>query len=572
LTSLLGATHLGDGRTEFLVWAPNAGSVELLLLEDRAVSMERLEHGYRRAFGEGAGPGTPYRFRLDGRELPDPASRSQPGGVHGPSEVVDPSTFEWSDGGWRGHALADLVIYELHVGTYTPEGTFDATAAHLDALVELGVTAIELMPVAQFPGSRNWGYDGVFPFAVQDSYGGPDGLRRLVDECHRRGLSVVLDVVYNHIGPEGNVLAEFGPYFTGRYRTPWGEAMNFDGPGSDEVRRYFIENALRWSSEYHVDALRLDAIHGIVDTSAKPFLEELSQSVDAHDRPLLLIAETDQDDVRVVTPRGRGGLGMHAQWSDDFHHALHAFVTGERQGYYRDFGSLEQIAKAYREGFVYSGEYSTFRGRRFGSSSRDVPGEKLVVFAQNHDQVGNRFAGDRLSSMLSIEQLKLVAGVLLLAPYVPLLFMGEEYGELAPFHYFVSHSDPALVESVRRGRREEFAAFGWGEDVPDPQDEATFESSKLDHRLEGKEPHASIRSLYRDLLRLRRTHPALRPLSKATMEVETDEERATMTVRRWHDRHEVLAVFSFAETPPQRPEGWSPLIEEAMFGVYGRTG
>ncbi|MCA1833168.1 MAG: malto-oligosyltrehalose trehalohydrolase [Actinobacteria bacterium] len=565
MSSLLGATPLGDGGTEFVVWAPRAREVELHVVEPEqtVVKMDSGERRYRRAVVEGVGEGARYLFRLDGRDLPDPASRFQPESVHGPSEVIDPLRFRWTDEEWGGIALFDLVIYELHVGAFTTDGTFDAVVPHLDELADLGITAVEIMPVAQFPGSRNWGYDGAFPFAVQDSYGGPAGLQRLVDECHRRGLAVVLDVVYNHFGPEGNVLGEYGPYFTDRYRTPWGGAINFDGPGSDEVRRYFIENALRWSDEFHVDALRLDAIHGIVDTSARPFLQELSEAADAHDRPLLLIAETDQNDARVVAPRDLGGLGLHAQWSDDFHHALHAYVTGERQGYYEDFGSLEQLGTAYREGFVYSGQYSPFRGRQFGSSSRAIPGERLVVFAQNHDQVGNRSTGDRLSSTLSTEHLKLIAGVLLLAPFVPLLFMGEEYGELAPFQYFVGHTDPDLVENVRRGRREEFASFGWADDVPDPQDETTFESSKLDHRLKHKEPHASILALYRDLLRIRKDHPALRSLDRTTMDVATDKDRALMTVHRKAGAHEALAVFNFGtnEQEVSLPAGeWTVLM------------
>jgi maltooligosyltrehalose trehalohydrolase len=575
VTPKLGATHLGDGRTEFLVWASTARRVELVL-GDRTVPMGDLDHGYRHAIVDNAPPGSPYRFSLDDRVLPDPASRSQPEGVHGPSAVFDTGAFGWTDTAWRGPPLASYVLYELHVGTFSGEGTFDAVIEHLDGLAQLGVTAVELMPVAQFPGARNWGYDGVFPYAAQDSYGGPEGLQRLVDSAHARGLAVVLDVVYNHLGPEGNVLAEFGPYFTARYRTPWGDAINFDGPGSDEVRRYFIENALRWSSEFHIDALRLDAIHGIVDESAHPFLQELAEAADAHERPLLLIAETDQNDRRVVTPRDLGGLGLHAQWNDDFHHALHGLLTGERQGYYRDFGSLEQLATAYREGFVYSGQYSEFRGRSFGSSSRDIPGKRLVVFDQNHDQVGNRFAGDRLSALMDIERLELVAALTLLAPYVPLLFMGEEYGEPAPFHYFISYTDPQLVADVRRGRREEFAAFDWGEGVPDPQDPATFEMSRLDHGLEEKEPHASLRETYRRLLGLRASHPALRTLDKDAMDVSIDEARQLLTVRRSAGAHEVLAVFDLAKDPGEleRPDddGWTEAIRARRFVVFTSGG
>ena len=566
MPTALGATYLGDGRTEFLVWAPKPERVELHLLwpDDRVVEMEARDAGYRYALADGVEPGATYRYRLDGRDLADPASRFQPEGVHGPSGVLDPSGFAWDVAGWMGIPFAEYVLYELHVGTFTPEGTFDAAVAHLDELVALGVTAVELMPVAQFPGGRNWGYDGVFPYAVQDTYGGPAGLARLVNEAHRRGLAVVLDVVYNHIGPEGNVLEEFGPYFASWYRTPWGDAMNFDGPGSDEVRRFFIENALRWSSEYHVDALRLDAIHGIVDASAHPFLEELSEAADAHHRPLVLVAETDQNDRRIVTPRDRGGLGIHAQWNDDFHHALHAYLTGERQGYYGDFGGPEHVAKAYREGFVYSGRFSTYRQRRFGSSSLDIPGERLVVFDQNHDQVGNRFLGERLSTIVDLDTVKLAAGLTLLAPYVPLLFMGEEYGELAPFNYFVSHTDPVLVEDVRRGRRREFAAFGWTEAPPDPQDEATFEASKLDHRLRGKEPHRSIAAFYAELLRVRRRLPALRVPDKRSMEVATLGD--VLRVHRWAGPDEAVVLFNLGtgETEVAVPKGsWTRVLDSS---------
>jgi maltooligosyltrehalose trehalohydrolase len=550
----LGATSLGDGRTEFLVWAPLRERMRVAWgrTSERprshgdqlpSIEMEARDNGYFHAVADDVVPGARYRYGLD-RDLwlPDPASRSQPDGVFGASEVVDPLAFMWDDAAWTPPLLEEYVIYELHVGTFTREGTFGAIVPHLDGLAALGVTAIELMPVGQFPGTRNWGYDGVFPYAAQDSYGGPHGLARLVNECHRRGLAVVLDVIHNHIGPEGNVHGEFGPYFTARYRTPWGPAMNFDGPGSDEVRRYFIENALRWSDEFHVDALRLDAVQGIVDTSARSFLEELSEAADEHAGPLLLIAESDHNDRRVVTPRANGGLGLHAQWSDDFHHSMHALLTGERQGPYADFGSLAHLAAAYRDGFVYSGQFSSFRGRRFGSSSRDIPGERLVVFGQNHDQVGNRPRGERLSQLVDLESARLAAGLTLLAPYVPLLFMGEEYGELAPFHYFVSHTDPELIEDVRRGRGEEFAAFGWTEDSPDPQDETTFNVSKLDHGLKDKEPHRSLAALSRELLHLRKTDPALRSLDKRAMDVSVAGE--ILQVRRRMREHETVILFN----------------------------
>ncbi len=504
-----GAAYLGGDRCRFSVWAPGRRvEVHLLSPEDRRVPLEAAERGYHAGIAEGVRPGARYRIRVDGAdERPDPASQFQPEGVHGPSEVVD-GEFPWTDGGWRGRPLESWVIYELHVGTFTPAGTFDAAAGELDGLVELGVTAVELMPVAQFPGARNWGYDGTFPFAVQESYGGPRALKRFVDACHARGLAVALDVVYNHLGPEGNAFWGLAPYFTDRYRTPWGPAMNFDGPGSDEVRRLFVENALFWAREFHVDGLRLDAVHAIVDPSARTFLEDLADAVHAAGRdlgrPVYLVAESDRNDPRLVRPPERGGTGLDAAWNDDFHHALHALLTGERQGYYQDFGTLDDLARAFSEGFVIAGRPSSYRGRRHGASSRDIEPARFVVFAQNHDQVGNRMGGERLGALVPFEKLKLAAGAVLLAPGIPLLFMGEEYGERAPFLYFVSHSDPALVEAVRRGRREEHARQGGAGEPPDPQDPSTFARSRLRRERQDDPPHRTLRELTRELIGLRR--------------------------------------------------------------------
>jgi maltooligosyltrehalose trehalohydrolase len=396
----LGATPVDAERCQFVVWAPFAERVEAHVLDpsERLMDMERLGNGYYRTVVEDVGPGALYVYRLDGdREFPDPASRYQPEGVHGPSRVVDPA-FAGKDLDWSGRLLRDFIVYEIHVGTFTDQGTFDAILPHLEELRELGVNAIELMPVAQFPGERNWGYDGVFPFAVQSSYGGPDGLKRFVDTCHREGFAVVLDVVYNHLGPEGNILGRFGPYFTDRYQTFWGPALNFDGAESDEVRRYFIENALTWLDEYHIDVLRLDAVHAIADASPRTFLEELALHVDERfRRPRYLIPESAANDARLIRSRELGGYGLHAQWNDDFHHALRVVLTGDKKGYYEDYGELRQLEKAFREGFVYSGEYSRFRRRRHGSSSRNIPPDRFVVYSQNHDQVGNRMRGDRLT-------------------------------------------------------------------------------------------------------------------------------------------------------------------------------
>ena len=479
-TVKLGATLREDSRCEFLVWAPLAGAVDVQILSPQELSLPlaKGERGYFYGAFEGVGPGTLYFYSLDRREMrPDPASRFQPHGVHGPSQVIDPG-FSPDDGSWSGLHLQDYIIYELHVGAYTPEGTFDAVIAHLDGLVDLGITAVELMPVAQFPGNRNWGYDGVYPFAAQNSYGGPEGLKRLVNACHRKGLAVVLDVVYNHLGPEGNYLGEFGPYFTDRYRTPWGMAVNFDGPDSDEVRRYFIENALYWIKECRVDALRLDAVHAIMDHSPHPFLAELAEVVHGEavrlKRPVYLMAEDDLNDVRLVRPPEIGGYDLDTHWNDDLHHVVHTLLTDEQAGYYVDFGKFGQLPKALLEGFVYSGDYSVYRRRRQGSSTLGIDPRRFVVFSQNHDQVGNRPLGDRLSGIVSFEALKLAAGVVILSPFVPLLFMGEEYGETAPFLYFVNHSDPGLIEAVRKGRNEEFADFDGSASRPIPRRRKLF--------------------------------------------------------------------------------------------------
>lgn len=536
-----------------MVWAPFAQIVELQLESParRLEPMQQLSDGYFQCIARGVPSGSTYFYRLDrNTSRPDPASRLQPQGVHGPSEVVS-GHFEWQDSGWKGLRLDQLVIYELHVGTFTPEGAFDAIIPRLAALKEIGVNTIELMPVAQFPGNRNWGYDGVYPFAVQNSYGGPAGLRRLVNECHRLGLCVALDVVYNHLGPEGNYLRNFGPYFTDRYKTPWGEAINFDGSFSDHVRWYFISNALYWISDFHIDALRLDAIHAIVDTSAVPFLEELAHNVQSLaaklGRHLHLIAESDLNDARIVRPRAVGGFGHDAQWTDDFHHSLHTLLTREKTGYYESFGSLDHLAKAYTSGFVYSGQYSPYRGRCYGNSSLDVPARRFVVFAQNHDQVGNRALGDRLSTIVKFERLKLAAGAVLLSPFVPLLFMGEEYGETAPFLYFVSHGDESLIEAVRKGRQEEFSRFDWQEDIPDPQSVETFHRSRLNWSLRDDDEHRIIGSVYRELLVLRRSIPALSKLSKTCTRASASGD-SCLILERWYEADHVFAAFNFGDS------------------------
>lgn len=579
----LGAIYLGEDRCSFRVWAPSIERVEVHLVSphERAIVLDRDERGYHHGLVEGVKPGARYLYRLDGKEeLPDPASRFQPAGVHEPSQVVD-TGFQWEDERWFGVPLRDYIIYELHVGTFTPEGTFDAIIAHLDELKDLGVTAVETMPVGQFPGERNWGYDVAYPFAVQHSYGGPEGLKRLVNACHNKGLAFIVDVVYNHLGPEGNYLGRFAPYFTDRYKTPWGPAINFDGPHSDEVRRYFIENALHWITEHHVDALRIDAVHAILDFSAQPFLDELSRAVreraERLNRRAYLIAESDLNDTRLVLARELGGYGLDAQWNDDFHHCLHTLLTDEKKGYYIDFGRVGHMVKAFREGYVLSGHYSAHRRRRHGNASREVAAHRLVVFSQNHDQVGNRMLGERLSEMVSFEALKLAAGAVLLSPFLPLMFMGEEYGETAPFQYFVSHSDPQLVEAVRRGRSEEFEAFEWEGELPDPQAEETFLRSRLDHELRRRDRHAVLREFYKELIRLRRAMPALSLLSKEHMDVWGYERQKVVVMRRWSGDDQVATVLHFGKEPEfltvnLPPGNWRKALDSAEVRWMGPGG
>lgn len=566
----LGANRLPDGSWQFLLWAPQSRSVAVKLPDaDRTIPMEALAQGYHRAVLEDVSAGTRYRYRLaDGRELPDPASRFQPEGVHGPSQLVDTAAFRWTDHNWKGRLLEGSVLYELHVGTYTPEGTFEAVVAHLPRLAELGVTSIEVMPVAQFPGARNWGYDGVYEYAPQNSYGGPNGLQRLVDAIHAQGLAAILDVVYNHLGPEGNYLGEFAPYFTNRYRTPWGQAVNFDGPGSNDVRRFFRENALYWLEDYHFDALRLDAVHGIFDFSARHFLaelklaaEELSQKLG---RRIQLIAESDLNDSRLLLDRTRGGYGLDAQWSDDFHHSVHTVLTKEKRGYYEDFGGIEPLVSTLQDGWYYRGQYSSHRQRNHGNAPGEIAPSRFVVYDQNHDQVGNRAAGDRLSTLIPFETLKLAAGVTLLSPFTPLIFMGEEYGETAPFQYFTSHGDPALVEAVRSGRRDEFAAFGWQEEVPNPQDEETFLRSHLDHRLQEQEPHKDLFRFYQKLIRLRAELGIASATSHSVRKI--GESQALLMYKA--SSRDLAIVLNFAELPvslklPELAGNWASLLYSA---------
>lgn len=571
----IGSWYLGHGRTEFTVWAPGTGEVRVCLTRPRSEEalLRRENFGYWRLRLEGVGPGARYFYVLDdSRMRPDPASHFQPLGVRGPSEIVDHGAFRWDDAGWTPPGLDQLVLYELHVGAFTPAGDFASIEARLSELRDLGVTALSLLPVAQFPGERNWGYDGTFPFAVQNSYGGPEGLKWLVNSCHAHGLAVVLDVVYNHLGPEGNVLPDFGPYLSGTRPTPWGEAVNFDQAWSDEVRNYFIENAWYWAECFHVDGLRLDAIHAMHDESARPFLRHLAEEVESRGRRtgrrLLLIAESDLNDVRVIAPRSEGGDGLDAQFCDDFHHALHVVLTGERGAHYVDFGGLDRLAKSLREGYVYTWDYSLFRRRHHGSSTAGRPAAQFIVFSQNHDQVGNRPRAERLASLVPFEALKVAAGAVILSPFVPLLFMGEEYGEDEPFHYFVSSEDPALIEAIREGRRAEREAAGVAGEPLDPQDERAFLESKLRWERRGEGASPALLRFYRELLRLRRETPALERPDRENLDVAADEDRALLSWRRWRGPSQALVAVNFSSRvadlsfnlPPGR---WDRLLDSA---------
>lgn len=521
------------------VWAPDAGTVAVAAAgPDHA--MRRGAGGWWHADGLILEHGDRYGFRIDGGQvMPDPRSRWQPDGVHGLSAAYDDGRFGWSDAGWTGRPLAGAVVYELHVGTFTGGGTLDSAIARLDHLVRLGVTHVELMPVAPFDGPRGWGYDGVHLWAVHEPYGGPDALKRFVDACHVEGLAVVLDVVHNHLGPSGNVLPRFGPYFTDRHSTPWGPAVNLDDAGSDEVREWIVGSALMWLRDMHLDGLRLDAVHALADDRAVHLLEELSTRVDALEaslgRPLALVAETDRNDPRTVTPRSAGGLGVHAQWCDDVHHALHATLSGERQGYYADFGSLATLAHALTRAFVHDGRWSSFRGRRHGRpvDLAGVPGWRFVAFLQDHDQVGNRAVGDRLGATVHPGLLRIGAALLLTSPFTPMLFMGEEWAASTPWCFFSSFPDEALGRAVTDGRRREFARHGWDEDdVPDPQDPRTFAISVLDWDESLRAEHAAMLRWYRDLIALRRRCPELADPRLDRVRVDTDEDRRTVVVHR----------------------------------------
>ncbi len=572
--------HIGsqysNNTCNFTLWAPlvKQAAVHLVDPQDKVVPLEKDERGYWHGSIADIKPGSLYYYQVDGEDRADPASNLQPQGVHGASEVVDHDGFNWNDDKWGGVALEEMVIYELHVGTFTEHGTFEAIISRLADLKELGVNTIEIMPVAQFPGSRNWGYDGVFPYAVQNSYGGVDGLKKLVDACHQQGMSVILDVVYNHLGPEGNYLWSYGTYFTEKYKTPWGSAINFDDSYSDGVRHYFVQNVLYWLENYHLDGLRLDAVHAIYDFGAKHILAEMAEAVtqleQKKNRQFYLIAESDLNDPRIIRSKEVGGYGIDAQWSDDFHHILHTVVTGENNGYYEDFGDLEQLAKAYRKGFVYTWDYSNFRHRYHGEDPSDCASSQFVVCAQNHDQVGNRMLGDRLSTLISFESLKLTAAALLLSPYIPMLFMGEEYGETAPFLYFVSHGDRDLIEAVRKGRKEEFAAFHEidGAVAPDPQAEETLKKSQLNWEKRKTGEHEKLWLFHQKLLQMRRDVPALRNLDRNKLEATVLEPEKVLCIKRHHENSQVLCWLNFGSeavkiTDSNKSKTWKKILDSS---------
>jgi maltooligosyltrehalose trehalohydrolase len=567
-----GARPLASGGVQFKVWSPLTKTMAVSITAPRefVVPMESADGVFSAVIKE-IGPGADYQYVIDGnKERPDPVSRFQPNGVHGASRLIDPEAFKWRDSGWHGLALKDYVINEIHIGTFTPAGTFESAIEKLDHLRETGITAIEIMPVAQFPGGRNWGYDGVFLYAVQSTYGGPDGLKLLVDATHRAGLAVVMDVVYNHLGPEGNYLPDFMPCFSHRYRSPWGEALNYDGQYSHGMRRYVIENALYWLTEYHIDALRLDAVHGILDFSAKHVLAELSEQFHAEamkrGRQAFLIAESDLDDVRVIRPVSEGGWGMDAQWSDAFHHSVHTALTGDHHGYFEDYDGLRDLAKALREGFVYDWRFSKFRKRFHGSSSKDRPGEQFVISTQNHDQVANALVGKRPIRLTSRGLEKVAAALLICAPNIPMLFMGQEYGATTPFTYFTDFPDQELGKAVSEGRKKEYASF-LGQGFIDPQSPEAFDTSKLDWRQLAQPQHQDMLKFHRDLLALRKHHKCLSNCRKDLTAVAFNQDARWITIERSDESGErAIIVCSLSDRKNEIPLDLPAPATLALFG------
>jgi maltooligosyltrehalose trehalohydrolase len=537
------------GTAILLIWAPHAENAAVRLENGEDIVLDKQEQGYWQITTGRITPGSCYQIVLDGNAWPDITALLQPD-VHGLSVAFDLNEFAWSDQQWRNKPLEEYIIYELHTGTFTDTGTFASVVEKLDHLVMLGITAVEIMPVAQFPGDRNWGYDGVFPFAVQESYGGPHGLQHLVDACHQKGLAVILDVVYNHIGPEGNYLEKYGPFFTDKYKTPWGNAVNFDDAGCDGVRRYFIENALMWLRDFHIDALRMDAVHAIKDFGPKHILREIKEYTAELDKATgkrhYLIVECDLNDPRFIDPVARSGFGMDAQWTDEFHHALRVAAGGSRDGYYSDFNGLGDLVDAFNHAYVYNGRYSALRDKSFGADPAKNSGEQFVVFSQNHDQVGNRMLGERSSQLFSFEMQKLMVAAVMVSPFLPMLFMGEEYGEESPFLYFVSHTDSKLIEGVRKGRREEFEAFHAEGEAPDPQAEDTYIRSRLNWDLLSREPHQLLLTYYKALILLRKRHPALLSPDRKSCQAAIHDFSGIVAVYRSHESHVLACLLNFS--------------------------
>jgi maltooligosyltrehalose trehalohydrolase len=560
------------GQAQVLLWAPLVQQAAICVNHGRTLPLVQEEYGYWVIETDRLVPGDTYQFLINGELRPDPASLSQPEGVHGPSVAVDLQNFHWEDDTWNNIDLEKYILYELHTGAYTPEGTFSALEEKLDHLKDLGVNAVEIMPIAQFPGTRNWGYDGVFPFAVQNSYGGAAEFKHFVNQCHQKGLAVVLDVVYNHFGPEGNYLGDFGPYLTGKYVTPWGKAVNFDDEWCDGVRHFFVENALMWFRDFHVDALRLDAVHAIKDFSPVHILAEIREQVDRlmkfTGRRHYLIAELDLNDSRYIKSRSEHGYGLDSQWIDEFHHALRVTAGEPKKGYYTDFHGILHLGKAYRDAYVYNGQFSPHRKKVFGSSADEHPGKQFVVFSQNHDQVGNRMLGERTSQLVSREMQKLLAGAVLCSPYLPMLFMGEEWSETNPFLYFVSHTDPELAEAVREGRKQEFSAFHEKGEAPDPNDEDTYIRSKIRWELLDQDEHIRMLHYYRRLITLRCSNPVLKVPDRKKLNVEVDEKAQTLILHRWQDHEHVLILMNFSGrvrplTLPGYQEQWNKIWDSA---------
>jgi len=551
----IGVNFIDTGEAEIVIWSPLAKSVDVFVNEKK-ISLSN-NFGHWKAVTRDILPGTKYSISVDGQKsLPDPASLSQPDGVHGASAAVDLNKFRWTDTSWRNIPQRDYIIYELHTGTFTPEHNFEGIASKLDHLADLGINAIEIMPVGQFPGSRNWGYDGVFPFAVQQSYGGAEGLQKLVNTCHEKGIAVILDVIYNHIGPEGNYLPQFAPYFTGKYHTPWGKALNFDDAWCDGVREYFIENALMWFRDFHIDALRMDAVHAIKDFNPVHIIKEISEHVDALEQrtgsEYYLIAEMDLNDPVFINPKNKCGFGVDAQWIDEFHHALRVAAGQKPEGYYSDFNGITHLAKSYNDAYVYDGQYSTHRKKNFGRKTVNM-GHQFIVFSQNHDQTGNRMLGERTSTLVSLEMCKLLVAAVMVSPYLPMLFMGEEWAEPHPFLFFISHTDKELAAIVNKGRKEEFSYFNWSDDPPDPRLEQTFTESMLQWELIEKEPHKSMYQYYRKLIAFRKANPALRDTNRNNTKAEADEAGRLLRLRRWSNEQRLECVLNFSNSDQRYP-------------------